>query len=427
MSEGRISNSSAVISTLVSTLGSGITLMPAFFNKFGTRNSLLIMMFIGLITFISLYSLAFSADATKSDSKTDSFSYDGIAASFSRTLKRCVAIALVISSLATTFSSVQTLTKLVMQSLNFSETFSNTINTDEKDSMPYILLKLAFLVFISLIYFPLFKRDNLSSLQFFSKLSLFCAILFSVVTVGYGVLAPYDFNNISDAERDIKKCSVGDALGFVIFALHCQFSFPSILASMKDQSLSNFRNNTLISSILATALYSIVGMFGYIAFGNAIGKESIILSFGVQESGLAKSLKSRFGETFGVLVPRAIHVAYIPIFFSGIIFNVFSIVPILGSFLSFGGKPASRNFIASVLTLFIILSGVFNIESLGAITGVIGFACVTPLSFLFPALFVVFSSKRMSLFKVVSYAMIVLSLAIMFGLCFAMFIPSKSN
>jgi amino acid permease len=418
MSDSRISNSSAVISTIVSTLGSGITFMPAIFNAFGIPKAILIMSFIGLITFISLYSIAYSADACKTNyTGNNSISYEGIAANFSKKLEICVAIALVLSSLSTAFSFVQIFLKLLFQSLRFSKNFEKFVDPADKTSsvetINFSLVKFGILAILSCSYYPIFKFDNLSSLSAFSKLSLFCCILFSFVTFGYGLFTPYDFSKITDAEAEIPKMDLGSAFGTVIFALHCQFSFPGILSSLKDQSLANSSKIILISSILATILYSCVGIFGYLGFGPSIGNATIIVSFGKKDSLLAQSLQSRFGDFLGLYLPRAIQTAYIPIFYSGIIFNVFSIIPILQSAVTLKGKPASRNVISIFLSLFIFASGVYFFDNLGLIFGFIGFLFVIPLSFLFPAIFVIYCTKKASLMKLTSYGMCLLSVVSM--------------
>lgn len=426
MSESRISNSTAIISTIVSTLGSGITLMPAVFNKFGTLYSLCLMAGIGLITFISLYFLAYAADATttKSENKPSSYSYEGIAANFSSTLKICVSVALVLSSLATAFSFVQTLMNLIIQSLAFNQTFSDSVLRDnlspeakQNESMMLLaLVRLGILFILALLYYPLFKLESLTSLDVFSKLSLGCCILFSCVTFGYGIFAPYDFEKFSAEGEKLPKADVGSAIGYIIFALHCQFSFPGIISAMKDQSLANFRKITLVSSITATILYSLVGYFGYRGFGYPIAKNGLISAFGNKNSSLAISLSERFSSLFGVYLPRFIQTAYIPIFFSGIVFNIFAVIPILQNFIKVKGKPVSRNTLALVLSTLVIASGFQSVENIDLLFGIIGFLFVAPLSFLFPALFVVKCTKKFNLMKIVSYAMLALSIAIMIGL-----------
>jgi amino acid permease len=421
MTYKRLSNSSAIISTIVSTLGSGITLMPAVFNKFGIPKSILIMCFIGLITYISLYSISFAAN---SSGKVRTITYEGIANKYSSKLMFCVAWSLILSSLATAFSFVQTLLKLIFQSLVFNQSIAKFINPVvdlefNKDSAiipettAFAFVKFAILTVLAIIYYMLFKLENLSSLDIFSKLSLFCCFLFSCVTFTYGLFVPYDFSKQSTEELNLPKMDFGNAFGSVIFALHCQFSFPDILSEMEDQSLENYNKVTIISSVLATILYSSVGMLGFLGFGPAIGDQPIVVSFGKSDSALAQSLRSRFGNFLGLYLPRAIQTAYLPIFFSGIVFNLFGTIPLLQQVFSFNGKPATRSNISLMLSFFIIASGAYLLKDLGFVFGIIGFLLVIPLSFLFPAIFVIHCSKEPSLMKYTSYFMCGLSLVSM--------------
>jgi amino acid permease len=401
----RLSNSSAIISTIVSTLGSGITFMPAVFNTFGILTSTLFLFFIGLITFISLYSIAYSVKGDLNNPNVISkITYSGIAARFSSKLRMCVTMTLVITSLATVFSFVQLFLSLSIQSLKFYPFIADFLNKTEMNAK---MVKISILSVLSLVYFPLFKLENLSSFVFFSKLSLFCCILFYVMTVAYGVFAPYDFASCEKADHQIPKMNMGSALGTAIFAFHCQYSFPDILSSMEDQSLPNIKNMILVSTILATILYTSVGMFGYVGFGPPISNDTVLISFGNMQSFLSLSLKNRFNYTFGTFIPRFIQIIYLPIFFSGVVFLTFGIIPILQNIRK---TLCSRSSIAIFLSIFTFFSGILSFKNLQLIFGVIGFLFVLPLSFLFPSIFVILSSKEQSPMRIISIFMIIFSL-----------------
>lgn len=410
MSEQKLSNNAAISAIVVSTLGCGITLMPSVFNLLGNYLVLALMTVIGIMTFFSIYFLSYSAIASKEKDDSDSkISYTGLAAKFSPILKIVVAFSLCFGSLLTTFSFVQTFIKILLNTLNYNESLLAFVKENTT------IIRTLISACIAIIYYFLFQLDNLSSFAVFSNFSLFTVLIFSLSVAFFGLYNPVSSEKLVKSTGNI---NIVDPIGVVIFALHCQFSFLDIFNSMKDNSLCNVRSVVLKASVFATLLYTAVGYLGYKAVGNDIGSGSLLFAF-AENKNILESLESRYGLYFGRHLPKLVHSLFCPVFFVGILFNMFSILPDLQNGLSYGrSKQVSRKTIALISALFVFCSGIRKISNLDSLFSISGFLMTNPLSFLFPAVFMLYTTSKMNIATVTARLMIGISLTIMIGLTF---------
>lgn len=427
----KISNLTASVFIVALSLGSGISLMPAVFNMLGTVKGFLVMGFIGLITFHSIYSLSYAATFAK-EKHDEELTYTTLAGKFSNNLKRCVSISLIVSVMSTAFSFVQRLVGVSVEMLRTNETMDAFFDKND-ENMQYYLFRSAFLAVLCTVYYFLFLLDNLSSLAIFSKFSMLAAGVFSSVVSYYGIVAPVDQSELNADHMDF-----GGALGNAVFALHCQFSFLSVFNSLKDNSLSNTLLVTILGSAMGTVLYSAVGFFGYKGLGSNIGNRSVLGIFSLKypdiedssdlspELKVLVSLKERYGELLGSKLPRMICFAFIPIFFVGVVSSMFTTIPIMQDMLSRRGKKPSRRSMSIFCCVLTFLFGIFKVNSLDRVLSVFGYLLTTPVSFLFPSLFVLYTSKKkMSIMTISSGIMIALSFTLMIGLLIAELKVSK--
>lgn len=412
MDTKKMTNFGAVTSIVSSTLGSGITLMVLVFMNLGTTIASTLMICVGMLTFFSIYSLSYVSTLTKENEK-EKQSYSGIAAKFSKKLQQAVSISLVVSSLVTSFSFTQTFLKIFLKTLKYIG-FFNELLDEEKNPNYLFIARIIVLATICSLYYFLFQLDNLASLAPFSRLSLFTAILFSATLSFYGLTNPIVEEEV--AKDPNAKFNLVNPLGAIIFALHCQFSYLDIFNCMKDDSLSNARNVTGIASIIATILYGSVGFLGFKALGRSVGDDPLIFKFSSADSPIIASLTERFGFYLGTCLPMLIHSLFCPIFFGGTIFNNFAIIPELQNMLSFKNKLISRSSVALILCLFLFSTSIKEFTGLGDVFAIAGFLLTTPLSFLFPAIFVLYTSSKVNLMTVGSGIVVVISFAIMIGL-----------
>lgn len=420
MSEKKLSNISSISAIVASTLGCGITLMPYVFSILGTRIAFSMMICIGIMTYHSIYSLSYVAAIIKTE-KDQKFTYSQLAAKFSKKLEKMVSFCLAISSLITVFMFTQTFLKIVIGSLSYNEKLKVLL----ANKAIYFGTRAAILLAISTVYYFLFQKENLASLSIFSTLSLWVAIFFCLFISFLGLYKPA----LSTELPKTDNFELTRPLGYIIFALHCQFSYMDIYNSMENTSISNTRFVAFSASVLATILYSTVGYLGSKAAGSFINADPIIFKFAfIKPSTLLQvspeiptlidSLVQRYGIVIGAYIPRLIHTLFCPIFFNGIVFSMFAIIPILQKAFSRKEKPLSRRKTSFIAVLFIFLTGLPSASDfLDTIFAISGFLLTTPLSFLFPALFELYASEnRLGLLTMSSKLMISLSFLIMISL-----------
>lgn len=409
MSSAKLSNFGAVSSIVASTLGSGITFMPSVYSILGPTTASIIMLFVGLFTFLSIYLLSYASVATRDDSEKK-LSYSGIAAKFSQILKNIVAFILLANAILAAYAFIGSFLKIFMHTLSFNDSLKKILEVEGKDTNTSYVIKLVAMACMLLALFFLFQIENLASLSFLSLLSLLIAVMFSLVVSVYGIWDPLPADELKPSEG---PSDLFGPLGSIIFALHCQFSYLDIFNSMKDQSLTNVTTVTGLASILATILYSLVGYLGFRAVGHHIGKESLIFAISQKDTKIIDSLTLRYGEYGGKYLSRLIHSLFSIIFFSGALFNLFPVLPILQEWFSMKGKLASRRIIVFGLIVFLFAVSLFDLGSFELLFAISGLFLTTPLSFIFPAIFAIFATPKLTFITVSAGIMLIVSVGMM--------------
>jgi hypothetical protein len=184
-------------------------------------------------------------------------------------------------------------------------------------------------------------------------------------------------------------------------------------------------------------LYSFVGFFGYKGLGSNIRGKSMLGIFSLKcpdtedisklspELKVLASLRMRYGEFLGSTLPMLLCYMFIPIFFVGIVSNMFSIIPVMQNVLSRNGKQPSRRAMSMLCCMIILLFGIFEVSGIDKVLSIFGYLLTTPISFLFPSLFVLFTSRKMNLMTISSSIMMILSGALMIGLLIVEFRTQK--
>lgn len=210
-------NNMAIISIISSTLGAGITFMPAAVNAVGLKLYIILMAIICLMTYLSIYQLCYTASflvIENTDSKKPiDLSYEGIAGKFSRTLKNIVVTAILFSCASTVLSFTQRIVNILISLL--------TNISFIKENIDPTVLQVSVSIILAISLYFLFCLNDLSSLSIFSNISIVAALLFSVLMVIYNITNTKMVETFYTPE----KIEIGKALGYVIFALHSQSCF----------------------------------------------------------------------------------------------------------------------------------------------------------------------------------------------------------
>ncbi|ELA40813.1 uncharacterized protein VICG_02150, partial [Vittaforma corneae ATCC 50505] len=143
-----------------------------------------------------------------------------------------ISISLVIGSLVVCFSFGQVFLRIFLDSLRYNEYLGTALDETTNPVNYYVARGVILLVLCCVYFILLTKLDNLASLSFFAKFSLFTAVVFCIVMIVYGLWKPATdgLTVLPDLSSGI---NLANPLGAVIFALHCQFSYMDIFNSMR--------------------------------------------------------------------------------------------------------------------------------------------------------------------------------------------------
>lgn len=126
------------------------------------------------------------------------------------------------------------------------------------------------------IFFPLSSIKNMDNLKFTSAIALACIVVFVIATFGLGIRAltkeDYTYNLWPDTTEHL-----GTAASVFVLSFCCHTNIPRLSDEVKHTSTSKFSSKLskmnrigIVSYILCSVSYLLVGAFGYFAFGNDI-------------------------------------------------------------------------------------------------------------------------------------------------------------
>lgn len=368
----------SIISTVVSTLGTGPLMMPSSFHALGYYYGIAVLSLVGFATFLSIYALSYAAIATE----LKTASYSNLARSFSNTWKVLLDITLIGSNFG---SSVYISSKFMRYAaLSISKLFNTTnySNIIENTAL-FFLVSLAF-IFIS-------KKD-ISALNFLAKISISSVICYLLVTIGSALKSPVKMEDLS------KTSSNFSAAANFILALHCQFSWLDIFNNLADKSMSGCCIVGGVASILLIIIYSCSGFFGYRAVGPEISKDLMLDIFLNSDSILMKHLSGQTGLAkmlwYGTYLSTG---AFLLVWCGSIIFMGYPCVGILCSWIdglrgvgkkNSTEKPIARHY-AAIAYACLLYAMCWLRQEIDVVIGVVSAVFTNSLSFFFSSIFLV--------------------------------------
>lgn len=395
MSES-LSKSTAIISTVVSTFGTGILFMPSCFMLMGYVVASLALVLSGFLTYYTLYALGYSTVMV--ECKHDA-SYPKVGSLFSRPLKIIIDIAMLGSNLGVICVIIRYLSSYCADMLGAAMPATNT------EFLRRVVLCATTAI---MTYFG--TLESLSSLAFISKISL-AGVVFYICLVAYYAM----FHGTAFSE--LKSFGEQYSQGFIkaVFAMHCQFSFLSIYNQMDDKSLGSVSVVSAVSGAAIALMCFASGILGYIAVGNEIGTCHILQVFKNPQSAFMQKIMANSFDKGGYL-PKTILVMFLFVWFGLLCFASNPCIPIIQSYLTFKGKPISRLSVAMLIALMCLAAGVPATLDIDTVLSVVAAVFTNPLSFMFPCIFMLYTAPRYSTHSVVSGLTILFSLGIMISI-----------
>lgn len=395
----------SIFTIVSSTLGIGMGSMPSVIYMIGTYWTLVLLLFVAFLTFISTYFLSFASTIYQSmHGHGHDPSYESISSTFSSALRNVVRIAILFSAFSSVFTSIQKLMDII--NLLFSKMNYFGLN-------PF-LLRISTLAIISCAFYFLFVKDDLSVLSPLQIFSLLAGITFLGTLIIYAFTNP-DWNSL--VLYTPEKFNFTGAIGCCIFALECQTGFMDIYEKINDTGMSQMIIICLMSAFCSFLLYFSVAYFGFVGIGPKIQDLSVLKLFASPNSDVLISLNNR--SHFLSFFPMITNLLFVPIFLASIAFSMFISINIVEKILfakrNLIKESISRNFLAKIGCVIVFVFGICEMN-VDFIISVLGYLLICPLSFLFPALFVYYICNKYNFIKCLSIFLIVVSSCLAIGL-----------
>lgn len=394
----KLSKLGSAATIIATTFGTGILFMPAGFRLLGYAYALVALACVSLLTYFALYSLTYAAIATNS---TEEASYSNLAASFSVRFKRLIDVTMLGRNMGIT----TVLTRY------FCTNAARMLKNLGMPGDPELVRRLCLVLFVlAVVYFGM--KDSLASLSFISRISL-AGVLCYLLSITYYALA------YGHPVRELRAVSDGYGSGVVkfVFALHCQFSYLNVFNEMQEKSLPEVSGVIALACAGIGLIYAASGFFGYMAAGEAIGERQILEVFGDRNDPLMQRISRGSADKYGV-VPGLVISCFLFVWFGFIVFASFPTITLIQKYLSSGGKPARRGPIVLATGAFLLVGGLPAELQITKLLSLSAALFTNPLSFVYPSIFMILVSPRLSLRSLLAYALIACSLVLMLNVVY---------
>lgn len=272
------SSLSEAVSAMVNTmLGIGTLAIPLAYAANGLLQGILLTIFCAFLSSLSLYLLSSIAMEYGDD-----VSFYSVTANHMPGLKLIVDSAIVIKSLGVSTSYLMVVGDLVY-SLFF---YNNSFGIDPKVLRAIVLLT-SVVFFIAPASFP----HKLKSMKYTNWLSVIC-ILYVVAVVFFRLMysvrttylpgleeQPAFLTGNLDYFSTLSLRRTLETFPILIFAFTCQQNIFTVSNELHNRTLNRLSKIIVISIGTGVVVYSIIGISGYLLFGNLINKANVLELF----------------------------------------------------------------------------------------------------------------------------------------------------
>lgn len=367
-----------VASVGATCIGGGILGVPSALADTGLIEGMMWLAAMGLACAFSLRLLAIASD------KTGQHSFEQLAlALLGKPGLYLVAIMRFINCLGSMTAYVVSISDLIEPIINQKTTYFET--------HPQYFRMIQAALWLCCM-FPVTLPRKFNQLRYVSTAGVSCMIFFS-----FCVMAHFIQYGMSD-DVSLFKGGIGSmkGMGVFMFAYVCQVNVVELYSEMSNRSIERFTTAAMLSAGVIFSLYTMTGMFGYLEFGNNIGP-SILLCFNpLKEPQMMVSFCGVFVKlcaSYGLYGNAA----------RGAVYRVFRIEPKF--------VPFWKHFLITAgITLITLLLGLF-IPNVNTVFHFVGGLCGGFLSFILPALFVMYAGNwKLSTVGIVHYVLVYLML-----------------
>lgn len=222
--------------------------------------------------------------------------------------------------------------------------------------------------------FPVTIPRKFNQLRYVSTAGVSCMIYFSFCAMAHF----FQFGMSNDISLFKGGNGSMRGMGVFMFAYVCQVNVVELYSEMSHRSINRFTTAACIAAGLIFTLYGMTGIFGYLEFGNSIGPSILLRYNPLKEPQMLVSFCGVFVKlcaSYGLYGNAA----------RGAVYRAFHIEP--------KTVPFWKHFILTAgLTLVTLLLGLF-IPNVNTVFHFVGGLCGGFLSFILPALFVMYAGN----------------------------------
>ncbi|KAM8945331.1 solute carrier family 38 member 8 [Pelodytes ibericus] len=271
-----LSSIGAVFIMLKSALGAGLLNFPWAFNKAGGTHTAVLVELGSLIFLISgLVILGYAASISKQST------YQGVVKglcgpAIGKLFSICFIFNLFMISVAFLRVVEDQLEKLC-DSLYVNETHVDVMG---KTPQPWYLDERFIMTLLCLmVILPLSIPKEISFQKYTSILGTLAACYLTVVIIGkYYVMDHMFVHKHEFGYSSSSWASMFSVIPTICFGFQCHEASIAIYSSMKNKSLSNWILVSVISMLICLLIYSLIGLYGFLTFGEAVAAD-ILMSY----------------------------------------------------------------------------------------------------------------------------------------------------
>lgn len=391
----KLTVSTATITIITSMLGAGINFMPCAFESIGYVNAGILMVFMTLLTFFSLYAVSFAASKQKN---TKNMTYSSIGYDKSYILGFSVDMSIIFSQFLVGLAFFNYIIDLAVL-------FLCRLSGDSGDSNKQYY-KLASMIAIIAFFYMLSLKKDLSSLRFTSYAGvgsvfyLLCLMTFFNFFLG---------KNVSVGEMKSQNNNYSSGVSKIILAMCCQVNMVKVYMEMEPKSTKNVMIVSLVSAVVGGIIYSAVGFFGYRVLGDEVKGQDLIKLFCKKNSIINQYLEKNHS-----------FIKFLPL-----IAVVGAMVVLLGSF-PLQLNPAAATIVKlfanernaekiRIMSVTVMCGAMFLINlhpklSLDILLSIVGAIFNNALSFFFPCMYYILSCRSFGPISILSSFIILFSI-----------------
>ncbi|TBU13974.1 putative amino acid permease [Ordospora colligata] len=389
-----LSNKDAIVTMILSMMGTGVTFMPYAFMSAGYLNAISLMLFFGLGTVGSCYCISYVVKHSKENSPT----YSSLAHDISKYLGYLVNVSIFFNGYLAAVNFYRYLSDMIVNNSSFIREVTDNVENSRK----IVVLAMA----IPFIYLSM--KKTLSGLAFTSYMS--------VISVSYlAFLMIYLFFSVGTecATGGVKATnqSLRSAVPVFISSMVCQGNMVKIYLEMKNKSSTNVlivSSGAVIGAILINGL---TGLFGYFVFGESIDGE-IMSELSKMDSPVNKLIRKGWDKNN--IMPKMATFGMTLTLFGGYPVQLVPVIEML--FKAFPeSKRTEMNRKAIVILLFIvcILLNLLKELKTKIIKRFLGATFSNSVAFVYPFIYYMCISKKRSMSAtIMCISMIVISVSV---------------